>query len=153
MSNEPIKKAKYTKIDKFDGVYRFLSNFHPCTIKFEGKEYWTVEHAYQAAKTLDNKQREWVQQASSPGLAKRRGRRVDIRQDWDKIKIQIMMKLVLNKFQNPKLRDRLLATGDAELVEGNSWGDTFWGVSRGRGKNYLGRILMQVRQHLKKGRR
>ena len=86
----------------------------------------------------------------SPAEAKRFGRRVRLRLDWEQVKLDIMRQLVADKFaRSDELRRRLLATGDAELVEGNAWNDTFWGVCRGRGQNHLGRILMEVRDGLR----
>ena len=85
-----------------------------------------------------------------PSSAKRKGRRVKLRDDWEEVKDQIMYEIVLNKFsQNEELRKKLIATGDEYLTEGNTWHDTYWGVCNGKGKNKLGKILMQVREELK----
>ena len=87
-----------------------------------------------------------------PIASKKLGRRVQLRPDWEEVKVGIMEEIVRAKFtQNEDLKQRLLATGDLVLEEGNSWHDTFWGVdARSRkGKNHLGRILMQVRQELR----
>ena len=85
-----------------------------------------------------------------PSSAKRKGRRVKLRDDWEEVKDQIMYEIVLNKFsQNEELRKKLIATGDEYLEEGNTWHDTYWGVCNGKGKNKLGKILMQVREELK----
>jgi ribA/ribD-fused uncharacterized protein len=134
-------------ISSFIGQYRFLSNFWPAVVQLDGMKYPTVEHAYQAAKTLNPTHREMVRTAYSPGAAKRLGRTVSMRPDWDRIKLQTMRNLVEQKFQHSELREKLLATGDEELEEGNSWGDTFWGVSFGHGQNHLGRILMDIRSN------
>lgn len=136
-------------IDTFSGEHRFLSNFHPSPVHMYGDVYPTVEHAYQAAKSNDPAVRAWVREAFSPGQAKRMGRKIDLRPDWQDIKFSVMYTLVTRKFQgNQDLHDLLLATGDAELVEGNTWNDTYWGVCNGVGENYLGKILMQVRANL-----
>lgn len=144
-------------INKFEGDYRFLSNFYLSPIFFEGKWYPSVEHAYQAAKTLDAKAREPFQMEApilrpvismTAGQAKYAGRKLKIRPDWDKIKVSIMTELVGAKFMKPSLRRHLLSTGDATLIEGNTWGDTFWGVCKGKGLNHLGRILMQLRSRI-----
>jgi ribA/ribD-fused uncharacterized protein len=135
-------------IDRFIGQYRFLSNFHPSVVTYEGKEYSTIEHAYQAAKTIDLGERETIRLAQTPGIAKRAGKKVNLRDDWDEIKVPVMTGLVWQKFQEPGLRQQLLDTGSEELIEGNTWGDRFWGVSRGTGQNWLGRILMKVRGEL-----
>lgn len=108
-------------------------------------EYPTVEHAYQAAKTLDIHQRDQIAAAEGPGVAKSLGRSVTMRTDWNEVKLGIMEFLLRQKFYYEPLRSQLLATGNAELIEGNTWNDTFWGVCRGRGHNHLGRLLMKVR--------
>lgn len=136
-------------ITSFSGTHRFLSNFFPSPIKWRGKYWATVEHAYQAAKAEDVKEAEDIRRAKTPGKAKRLGRQIKIRSDWDKIKLQIMEELVEAKFtSNPKLADLLIKTGDQKLIEGNNWNDTFWGVCRGKGRNELGRILMRIREKL-----
>lgn len=120
------------RIDYFKGVWGFLSNFHPAVVVYEGVEYASVEHAYQAAKTLDLKKREVLSLAFNPRLtaakAKAIGRRIKIRPDWEEIKVGVMRELLIQKFSQPMLRLQLLSTGSAELVEGNWWHDTFWGV-------------------------
>lgn len=144
-----------TSIDRFDGENRFLSNFWPCKLQLPYRwrldyevgfaEYASVEHAYQGCKTLEPNDRFWVSTAPSPGEAKKRGRQVRMRDDWDQRKNDLMWDLVSVKFEDTDLRAKLLATGDAELIEGNHWGDVYWGVCRGVGQNWLGRILMDVR--------
>ena len=139
------------EIKGFQGKYRFLSNFWSVSISFDGEIYPTVEHAYQAAKTLDQQWRMRIRQAGKPGDAKKIGGKVPIRSDWEEIKLKVMRNLVWQKFnENVPLKEALLATGDAKLIEGNQWGDTFWGIYRGRGLNHLGRILMNVRKELRK---
>lgn len=137
------------KIDNFIGEYRFLSNFAPSPIEVDGLEYSTVEHAFQALKTENPTEREIVRAARTPGQAKKLGRRVTLRADWDTARIRVMKMLLEKKFANKVLRAELLATGEAELVEGNYWNDTFWGVCRGRGANNLGKLLMEVRASFK----
>lgn len=136
-------------IDSFTGEYHFLSNFYPAPFKTSLFPEWTcptVEHAYQAAKATDKNSQIYILGSPTPGTAKRRGRLVSIREDWDVVKATIMCQLVNEKFhQHPDLRQALLDTGDAELIEGNTWGDTYWGVCRGVGQNVLGHLLMQVR--------
>ena len=139
------------KIEEFQGEYRFLSNFGDCPngVKFEGIKYPTAEHAYQAAKTNNITDRFGISRLESPGKAKRAGSTVLLRPDWDKIKVHIMRQIVTAKFmQNPDLMAKLLSTKDAELIEGNRWGDTFWGVCNGKGENLLGKILMNIRDIL-----
>jgi hypothetical protein len=131
-------------ITSFSEENRFLSNFYPCTIEIEGIEYPSVEHAYQAAKTLNIAEREEIALLTA-GQAKRRGYRVTLRDDWESIKLRIMEDLIRQKFNERVLREKLKATGDAELIEGNDWEDKFWGVCDGEGENWLGKILMKVR--------
>ena len=115
--------------------------------------YPTAEHAFQAMKTNDKKIRDRfccqpVQHDNIllPSEAKLLGRKLNLRDDWEDIKFNVMLEIVYNKFNSSRtLRDSLIATGDMLLVEGNWWGDTIWGVSNGKGQNRLGRILMDVR--------
>jgi hypothetical protein len=133
-------------ISGFRDQYRYLSNFWPVQIRYEGELYESVEAAYQAAKTLSPIEREWIRRAETPGRAKRLGKKVTLRPDWDQIKLQIMEDLVQQKFSKHGLQELLVATGDAELVEENTHGDIYWGVCGGKGENHLGKILMKVRQ-------
>lgn len=132
-------------IGHFAGEFRFLSNFYPCTIEYEDSLYGSVEHAYQAAKTLYPEERHTILMAPTPGYAKRLGRQVRLRVDWEQVKLDVMLELLRRKFAKEPLKGKLLATGDARLVEGNTWGDRFWGVSYGYGLNHLGNLLMRVR--------
>ena len=126
------------------------SNFYPCDITVDGVDYPSTESAYQAAKTNDPTEKFAIANAATPGKAKRMGRKVHLRPDWESVKIQVMTVLVRQKFsQNRDLRQKLLATCDEELIEGNNWGDRFWGVCGGIGQNWLGRILMQVRSEFR----
>ena len=141
-----------SKIDHFDGQYRFLSNFYPCEITFNGRTATSLEHAYQASKALYPHDRDYVLSQKTAGQAKRAGRKVEIVPDWEKRKIDVMRTLVREKFiRHPDLCVLLIRTGDAELVEGNSWRDVFWGVDSesGEGENHLGKILMEVRAELR----
>jgi ribA/ribD-fused uncharacterized protein len=134
----------------FFGSYRWLSNFWPAPVVYEGVQFPTVEHAYQAAKTKDEKRWREFQLAKTPGDAKRLGRTLVIRKDWERVKVGVMLELLRFKFgAHAELATKLLATKDAELIEANNWGDTFWGVWRGKGHNQLGKLLMQVREELK----
>jgi len=134
----------------FNKEYRFLSNFYPATVEYDGLEYASTEHAYQAAKTDDPAERRKIRESQKPGDAKRLGKQVKMRTDWEQIKIGVMKELVLQKFSKHKeLKEKLLATGDAHLEETNTWNDTFWGVCKGKGHNWLGKVLMEVRKQLK----
>jgi ribA/ribD-fused uncharacterized protein len=137
------------KIPEFQGPYRFLSNFYPATVEFEGITYPTVEHAYQSAKTLDMNERKRIAALATPEEAKSEGRKLALRPDWETAKFDVMERCVRYKFtHNPELRQKLLETGDAILEEGNTWGDRVWGVYQGQGENRLGKILMKVRDEL-----
>lgn len=144
-----------TKVSVFWGKYRFLSNFYTSPFKYKNKVYKTVEHAYQALKLADKDDREKVRLAMSPGEAKKLGRRYTSRDDFEDVKVKIMYRMVYEKFkQNEELADRLLATEEMKLVEGNTWHDNFWGDCQCmkceiiEGQNYLGRVLMKVRKRL-----
>ena len=138
------------RIDRFRGEYAFLSNFHRAPFDWRGQEWRTAEAGFQAAKTQDERMRERIRAARSPAEAKRLGRRVDLRPDWERVKDDVMHAVLQAKFAVPELRDALLATGDAELVEGNTWGDVYWGVCGGRGTNQLGRTLMRIRDDIRR---
>lgn len=138
-------------INSFKGDHAFLSNFYPSPVEFEGDTYPSVEHAYQAAKTPEDN---WVvrvsiREASTAAIAKKLGKSVNLRGDWESIKLQIMRQLLMAKFSDSTLAERLLQTGAEELIEGNWWGDTFWGVCRGKGENHLGKLLMEIRDDIR----
>jgi len=138
-------------IDEFRGEYYFLSNFYPAPIDIRGMGMvQTAEHAFQGFKTLDEEQMRKIFQASTPAQAKQMGKVVKLRENWQEIKDEIMYSMVKMKFvTHADLRKKLLATGDAVLIEGNTWGDKYWGVCEGEGKNVLGTILMAVREELR----
>lgn len=133
-------------INKFSGDYAFLSNFYTCPVYYGGLFFKNSEAAFHAQKSLDNLTKcEFTHLDGRE--AKRKGRKVKLRADWESVKTRIMFEIVLAKFmQNKKLREMLLNTGDELLVEGNTWNDRFWGAVNGEGENYLGRILMSVRE-------
>jgi len=146
-------------IKHFRGDYRFLSNFHMGVIRVEGaheteKFYPSVEHAYQAAKTLNEDEIEDIRLTATPGEAKAKGKHCTLRADWEEVKLEVMFNLLMIKFSDPILRHKLLETGDAQLIEGNSWNDRFWGCddTTWRGKNHLGRLLMVVRSVIRETR-
>lgn len=136
------------KIDRFLDEYFFLSNFYERPVTFEGITYQNNEAAFQAQKTLDRAARA-VFAGLNPTEAKKQGRRVSLRADWEQVKIGLMYEICRAKFtQHPDLAEKLLATGDAELIEGNTWGDRIWGAVNGVGANNLGKILMRIRAEL-----
>lgn len=146
-------------IDKFDGEYAFLSNYYPSKIVYDVDDGYTmyaktVEHGFHAAKTLSMEEELDILAANTPGQAKRLGRKCTLRPDWENVKDDVMRTLLRKKFAIPELRDKLLATGDAKLIEGTTWHDNYWGVCScekcgGRGKNRLGELLMEIREELR----
>lgn len=146
-----------TSITAFDGEYRWLSNFWPCNLPpMYDIVPRTVEHAYQASKTDSLDYAMQILSQPRAGAAKRLGKGATLRPGWELMKLDVMKQLIVYKFDdhNPELQQRLLATGDAELIEGNTWGDTFWGcTNHGNGiwfgDNHLGKILMVVRMTLR----
>lgn len=136
----------------FQGEYRFLSNFAPSkVVDYDGIEYPTVEHAFAAHKTLDLDTRREIALLETPGKAKRAGRSVELRADWEESKVNVMRNFLLSKFSDPVLSKRLKETGRAKLVESNHWHDQFWGDctcdkhSSTPGDNTLGKLLMSIR--------
>lgn len=146
-----LRKANAEPITRFKDEYAFLSNFYPSPRKIAGEKYKTVEHLYQALKTKDKKERKAIRRAETPGEAKRLGRKLTLRPNWDNVKVFFMEKLLVHKFKDKKLRKKLLATGHAMLVHSNTWGDTFWGVCKGKGENNLGKLLEHVREGIRQG--
>lgn len=136
-------------IDEFRDENFFLSNFYICKVKIDGIEYSSSEAAFQAQKCVNPEEKKKFIDMT-PTQAKRYGKKVELRPDWEDVKISIMKEIVSQKFlQNPTLLEKLMATGDKELIEGNHWRDYFWGVCNGKGKNNLGKILMEVREAYK----
>ena len=142
-------------IDDFHGEYHFLSNFYVHPLQYNGMTWRTSEHAFQAAKAADPVEMMAIKMAPTPGRAKKLGGKEYCRkrEDWEDVKIDVMRGVVKSKFSDPELAAKLLATGDAELIEGNTWYDTVWGQVRDEdgnwvGENHLGKILMEVRKEL-----
>ena len=136
-------------INDFRNEYFFLSNFYMAQVTFEGITYTNSEAAFQAQKCIDVEDRKAFS-TMSPSEAKRAGRHVKLRPDWETIKVDIMTKIVELKFtQNVNLGLKLLETQDNYLEEGNTWRDRIWGTVNGNGQNLLGKILMQTRTKLK----
>ena len=133
-------------INLFRGEHRFLSNFF---IEPDGS---CVEMEYQAAKAINPQDVAFIMSSSTPGKAKRRGRSITLWPQWEGMKLKVMLRLVRAKFSDEAMKKLLLATGDEELIEGNTWGDTYWGRCNNAGMNWLGRILMQVRKELKESK-
>jgi ribA/ribD-fused uncharacterized protein len=104
-------------IEKFRGQYSFLSNMHPVRIPYQGLYYPSVEHAYQASKTLKQWDREPIRTNPDPVSAKKMGRQLQIRPDWEEVKLDIMRELLSLKFNYPHLSQRLLQTNPKYLKE------------------------------------
>ena len=136
-------------IDRFDGEYFFLSNFSASPFRIDYILFPTMEHYFQANKADNQNDYLHIAYAPTPGEAKRLGRKIQLRPDWEKIKDSVMLTGLRKKFADPELRNLLIATGDEELIEGNYLGDTYWGVCNGVGQNKLGKLLMQVREEIK----
>jgi len=137
-------------IDSFRGEYGFLSNFYDCKVYYNGMTFKNSEAAYQAMKCLSAEEALSFQEHSA-SEAKHHGQLVKLRPDWEQVKLRNMEEIVRAKFvQNVHLAKKLVATGDAELIEGNTWGDTYWGVDtrKKKGENHLGVILMGLRSEL-----
>ena len=140
-------------ITRFHGETRYLSNFAPAEVVLDGEVYLSTEHAFQAAKTLDKETREKIRNGT-PGQAKRLGRKIKIRDDWDEMRLSTMETLLRQKFlTDNEYGKKLMATGTQEIVEGNRWHDQFWGSCDcpkcgGGGQNNLGKLLMKIRAEL-----
>lgn len=134
-------------INEFSGQYRWLSNFWLCPVVYDGRVYPSTENAYQAAK-LVGKDR-FVFTSCSPGKAKRLGRELKNHTDWDNKKLGVMNAVLLQKFCHGSfLAEKLMNTIFMDIVEGNTWGDKFWGVCDGDGENNLGKLIMSIREEL-----
>lgn len=139
----------------FDNEYAFLSNFYESPFEEEGILYPTVEHYFQAMKSKDIEGRKKIAAAPTPGKAKRLGRTIELRKDWEEIKVDVMKFGLTEKFRIPELREKLLATGNEELIEGNFWCDNTWGncvcekCQNISGRNMLGMLLMELRTKIR----
>lgn len=137
------------KIDCFRGEYFWLSNTYESPLHVPGGlSFRSAEHAYQWCKTDNDWWQDRIRNAEHPLIAKKIANhpKCPILPNWDDIKVRVMERVVYYKFNDPVLREKLLDTGDAYIEEGNTWGDTFWGVCKGVGENNLGKILMKTRE-------
>ena len=147
------------EITAFQDQYWFLSNYYPAPVVYHGITYPSNEVAFQAQigkdrRSFPRNDYELQEQFSSlsPGDARRFGQSIPLRHDWEKAKVSVMRNLVHEKFsQHPELSDRLCATGNVILIEGNTWNDKTWGMVQAsdgtwHGQNLLGRILMEERE-------
>lgn len=144
-------------IAAFRGAYAFLSNFSQTPVVWRDEVWPTAEHAFQAAKCLYEADRVAILNAATPGEAKRLGRKVTLRLDWEEIKDSIMEEILRAKFASANMQSRLLSTKEEELVEGNVWHDNYWGDCRcstneacvESGENKLGKLLMKLRGEIR----
>lgn len=138
-------------IREFQGENRWLSNFATAEVEFDGKLYPSVEHAWVAAKKIDN---EWREKCSNPNLhpaqIKKMGDEVTLREDWGVVNESIMKELLFSKFSKEPFKSKLIASGNTYIMEGNWWGDKYWGVclKTNLGRNLLGELIMEVRYEL-----
>lgn len=147
-----MKISQQPPIYEFQNEYRFLSNFYPSQFHYNSISYPTVEHFYQSEKTLNMIEKHNIINASSPNIAKKLGKTVEIRADWLDVRDMVMMSGLVEKFkQNPQLRKYLLETNNRYLIEGNGWGDDYWGYDwkNGFGENRLGQMLMTIRYNFR----
>jgi ribA/ribD-fused uncharacterized protein len=141
-------------IGPFRDEYAYLSNMFPAPFVLPHyhldieMEWLTVEHYYQAAKTINPDEIINIRFAPSGKAAKGIGKNVTLIHDWDNIKIEVMEKGLTEKFKIPILRKRLISTDPEEIVEINHWHDHFWGMCNGHGDNNLGKLLMKIRKHV-----
>lgn len=140
-------------ISSFSGQYAFLSNFYKDCVFVNGVCFKSVEHYFQSLKTTNQIDFQKVREAATPALAKRIARKLPKIKDWEQVKENVMLVGLRAKFSEAPLNRYLLETGEEELIEGNTWGDTYWGVCKGIGQNRLGFLLMQVRKELQDARR
>jgi ribA/ribD-fused uncharacterized protein len=148
-----MNAAEVIKFYSVSAAYACFSNFAKAPIRLKDKSWPTSEHYFQAQKFAGTKREEEICQAKSPMIAARlgRSRKHRLRPDWERVKDGIMREAVLAKFtQHGDLRDILLGTGDALLVE-HTGNDSYWGDGGdGSGRNRLGEILMSVRDELRR---
>jgi hypothetical protein len=141
-----------TRINGFVGDYRWLSNFHPCRVEWEGRVYGSSEAAYQSAKYPPSERDVFTTLDADAAKKRSRVKPYDTAA-WEARKEQSMREILWAKFsQNPELAEQLLATGQRRLEETNWWGDKIWGVSKGEGRNLLGLMLMETRERLARAR-
>lgn len=151
---ENMVRTDQKPIMGFQGEYRWMSNFWTAPITVTGFKYQNTEAAYQAAKTINLMHREQFEYMTG-AQAKSAGKRVTLRKDWDFVKLEVMELVLRAKFMtHPDLAAKLIATGDRNIVELNTWGDTHWGQIKDKrgnlvGNNILGKLLMNIRSDIK----
>lgn len=155
MNSNRSNSTRINKIQIFDGEHAFLSNFYECAVLYNNRMFSSSEAAFQSEKCIEEAEKDKFINLT-PFASKKLGKKIQIRPDWEDVKEQIMYDIVYAKFsQNQDLKDKLLATDNTYLVEGNYWRDQFWGVCPENGNpgidglNVLGQILMRVRAELR----
>jgi len=139
-------------IEGFFKEYRYLSNFHVKEFIYKGKTYQSSEHAYQAYKATNEEDHEWIRNSSTPKESRIRGQKISMKTDWNKIKYDVMLEILIEKFKDEELKQKLLSTGNSYLEETNWWHDNFWGncicddCQHYKAQNNLGKILMKIRK-------
>lgn len=135
---------------EFQGEYRWLSNFSPCEIILDGITYKSVEHAYMSAKSENEEWKLFCQTEELPGVIKKKSKNIKLIDNWDNIKVDVMQKCLVQKFNQEPYKTKLKNTGNSYIQEGNRWKDTFWGVdlNTNKGKNMLGKLIMNIREFL-----
>lgn len=147
LTPERMEMESSNVVASFQGRFRFLSNFWPAAVLYKGRWFPSVEHAYQAAKFPEELHPQF--QVGSPGQAKRLSRTLTPAVGWEDSRLAVMKELLVQKFtKTSEAGIRLMGTDGLHLIEGDTWGDVFWGVSGGAGENDLGRILTEVRDSL-----
>lgn len=137
------------EINSFSGYNRFLSNFYISPVVYDNVKYPSSEHAYQAAKTTDLDYKEAIRKAATPAKAKQIGSCAPLIDNWINVRNEVMYEILVSKFADPELQNKLKQTYAYTLYEGNTWGDTYWGVDLNKqGCNWLGRQLMLLRHNL-----
>lgn len=133
-------------INEFQGEYRWLSNFVECDIEYNGFIYPSVENAYQAAK-MKYKEDSLKFLVVTSGQAKRLAKTLPMRDDWGKLKIYYMREFLIQKFSQKPYKELLMNTCGLDIIEGNRWGDKYWGVclKTNNGQNNLGKLIMGIR--------
>lgn len=139
-------------IQEFQGDYRWLSNFAPVKIWFEGRTFSTVEHAYMSAKSDKAVWKDKCAASYKPSEIKRLSKTLILVDNWNDIKLDVMFQCLVQKFKQEPYKSKLIATGTAHIQEGNRWGDTFWGIDlrTGKGENNLGHFIMRIREDLQR---
>lgn len=151
---EILKEKGMLEISLYRGEFRFLSNFWLVDIVYGGRMWPSVEHAFQAYMTNDEAMRQKIHSMINPSDVKKESQKEDfpLRNDKEEIQLFLMSELIKRKFSvkdHPELAYKLFLTDPLLLIEGNNWGDTYWGICGNIGYNNLGKLQMQQRENIK----